>query len=384
LRPNLAQSDAPKPGVIPLRPLPPTDASGSDAAARTASLLRAAVEEVRAAVERSGADDSARAEALVLLDVIASAIQEAARGGPLPQGGPAACALGRELLEDVRAAVLRSWRSAPPGPGAADVLALLESVERAREAIAAERWEDFRNRLAGPDGLDLVVGVAHDLRSPLTSILFLAETLGHGRSGTVNELQQRQLRLIYSAALGLNSLASDVIELARGGERLIETEPEPFSLSEMIESLHAMVRPIAEEKGLEIRHRLPPSDRRLGRPLMLSRVLLNLTTNALKFTDSGYVEIVGKAKGRVGVEFSVNDTGHGISQEALAELYEPFQSRRPRRVRKSQHHFSGTGLGLAMCRRLVEAMGSVLECESEEGKGTRFHFTVQLPIESRL
>ncbi len=271
-----------------------------------------------------------------------------------------------------------------PAPDPVHVVALLEAIYTVGRAVQPEEWEEFRNRLAGPDGLDLVVGVAHDLRSPLTSILFLAETLGRGRSGAINELQQRQLRLIYSAALGLNSLASDVIELARGGDRLIETDPEPFSLAELLESIHDMVRPIAEEKGLEFRYNLPHSDRRVGRPLALSRVLLNLVTNSLKFTDQGHVEIQCVARGVSGIEFSVADTGHGIGADALADLYQPFHKRAARRSGKSHHHFSGTGLGLAMCRRLVEAMGSELKCESRVGEGTRFYFEVVLPIEKHL
>jgi signal transduction histidine kinase len=381
LRSNLAH-------VHPLRPAPGpppgTEPAGAEATERPWGLLRAAVDAVRAGLEREREAGSERSDAVPLLELVAAAVRDAVRGEHPPQGGPAASPLGRELLARLHSELLRAWRdaAAPAAPG--DVLALLEAVERSRVALAPEAWEGFRNQLAGPDGLDLVVGVAHDLRSPLTSILFLAETLGRGRSGAVNELQQRQLRLIYSAALGLNSLASDVIELARGGERLLETDPEPFSLAELLESLHDLVRPIAEEKGLEFRYKLPHSDRRIGRPMVLSRVLLNLTTNALKFTDQGKVEILTSARGLSAVEFSVVDTGHGISAEALADLYQPFQQRRASRAQKGQHHFSGTGLGLAMCRRLVEAMGSELKCETKPGAGTRFHFKVDLPVAKHL
>ena len=383
MRTNLAHVQPLRPAAHPLRT--PAENAAADAMERPCALLRAAVEKVRAELEREGGDELDRADALPLLEIISASVQDAVRGGVLPRGGSAASVLGRELLELVRADVMRAWRALDPPPPPVDVLAVLEAVERTREAIAPEPWQEFRNRLSGPDGLDLVVGVAHDLRSPLTSVLFLAETLGRGRSGEVNELQQRQLRLIYSAALGLNCLASDVIELARGGDRLIETDPEPFSLAEVLESIHNMVRPIAEEKRLEVRYNIPHSDRRVGRPLALSRVLLNLTTNALKFTDKGYVEISTKAKGIAGVEFSVVDTGHGISEEALADLYQPFQHRRARRgQKKGQHHFSGTGLGLAMCRRLVEAMGSELKCETSPKTGTRFYFEVELPVATRL
>jgi signal transduction histidine kinase len=369
---RLTHSSQAHPGTIPLRP--PAQAPSA--------VLRAAALAVRAEWEADSDADS-RAEAVQVLDWLVAATEQAIRGHGPERGSLAAVALGRRILESLRTEVLRAWRAVDPAPEPADVLALFEALERVREAIEVEDAEDFRSRLSGPDGLDLVVEVAHDLRSPLTSILFLADTLGRGQSGELTDLQARQLRLIYSAALGLSSLASDVIELARGGDRLVETEPEPFSIAELLESLQRMVRPIAEEKGLQIRYTIPTSERREGRPMALSRVLLNLTTNALKFTDEGFVSITGRAKGLTGVEFSVRDTGRGISKEALANLYHPFQHARARHGRSS-YHFSGTGLGLAMCRKLVAAMGSELKCESRPDWGTRFHFEVDLPIASRL
>jgi len=183
--------------------------------------------------------------------------------------------------------------------------------------------------------------------------------------------------LIYAAALGLASLASDVMELASGSDLLVDAEHTPFSVGEVFESVGDMVRPIAEEKGLAVRLECPPSDYRLGRPLALSRVLLNLTTNALKFTDEGYVAITARATGLKAMEFSVRDTGRGIPDGAVADLFQPF--RRNGGNGRSRHHFSSTGLGLVMCRRLVEPMGARLQYESRPGWGTRFYFEVELP-----
>src|SRR5437867_11234162 len=90
--------------------------------------------------------------------------------------------------------------------------------------------QDLAACLAGPNGLDLVVELAHDLRSPLTSILFLTEALQQGQGGTVTPEQSRQLGLVYSAALSLCATASDVLELARGGNRLVDRSPAPFSV----------------------------------------------------------------------------------------------------------------------------------------------------------
>jgi signal transduction histidine kinase len=236
--------------------------------------------------------------------------------------------------------------------------------------------QHFADRLSGPDGLELVVEVAHDLRSPLTSILFLAETLQRGRSGNINAVQERQLGLIYSAAFGLSSLASDVIELARGGDRLVDLDPIPFSISDILESVRDIVQPIAEEKGLTVRLEAPESDFRVGHPVALSRVLLNLTTNALKFTSEGFVEVSGKQLDDTRVEFSVRDTGRGIPSQAMLTLFEPFR----RRQKQGEYAFSGAGLGLSICRKLVEAMRSNLRVETAPDFGTRFYFELALPL----
>ncbi len=219
--------------------------------------------------------------------------------------------------------------------------------------------------------------VAHDLRSPLTSILVLAETLQRGQSGDVNEVQRRQLGLIYTAALGLSSVASDIIEFTQGGEQLVEQEPVPFSVTAMLESVRDIVRPIAEEKHLTVRLLAPTNDERLGHPVALSRILLNLTTNALKFTDEGYVEIVAQEfPAATRLEFAVRDSGRGIPPDKVTTLFQPLRKESGRRGQL----FSQTGLGLTICRRLAAAMKSELKVESRIGWGTRFYFTLDLPM----
>ena len=102
-------------------------------------------------------------------------------------------------------------------------------------------------------------------------------------------------------------------------------------------------------------------------------MLLNLTTNALKFTEEGFVEIAARDKDLTRVEFSVYDTGRGIDPKAQVTLFLPFR----RSVEGEGHRFSGTGLGLALCRRLVEVMGSTLQVETRAGWGTRFSFDLE-------
>lgn len=322
-------------------------------------------------------------EAREVLQWLVTAVNVVRDGGAVPANGPAATVLGRHLLTLLRTETLRAWSQGGEPPEMRHALATMNAIEVVGTAIEPDWAQYFGSRLSGPDGLDLVVEVAHDLRSPLTSVLFLAETLQRGQSGEVNDVQRRQLGLIYAAALGLSSMASDVIELARGGDQLVEKDPSAFSVTAILEAVRDMVRLIAEEKGLTLRLLPPASDHRMGRSLALSRVLLNLTTNALKFTDEGYVEIAADAKGLSVIEFAVRDTGHGISPDALANLYQPFRRTRGR-ARRSGYYFSGTGLGLAMCRKLVQAMGSELKLETRPDWGTRFFFELNLPPSSHL
>jgi signal transduction histidine kinase len=124
----------------------------------------------------------------------------------------------------------------------------------------------------------------------------------------------------------------------------------------------------------------PNSDFRIGHPVALSRVLLNLTTNALKFTDEGTVEVSARQTTRTGLEFAVQDTGRGIPPQAMKTLFLPFR----RRVKSGDYKFSGAGLGLSICRKLVEAMGAELKVDTSPELGTRFYFELDLPQAAQL
>ena len=258
-------------------------------------------------------------------------------------------------------------------------------VARARPVPARdpEPSDDLAASLAGPNGLELVVELAHDLRSPLTSILFLAEALQQGEGGPVTPEQNRQLGLIYSAAFSLCATASDVLELARGSNRLVDHAPAPFSVAETFNSVRSMVLPIAEEKGLAVRLVHPVPERRIGHARAVSRTLLNLATNAVKFTDKGFVELTARPVGAKRLEFSVRDTGPGFDPAyfaALSQSVQPAAGNGNGRSAKHQH-FSGSGLGLAICTKLVRAMGSELQVESRPNWGSRFFFEIDCPSE---
>jgi signal transduction histidine kinase len=239
---------------------------------------------------------------------------------------------------------------------------------------------DLASCLAGPNGADLVAELAHDLRSPLTSILLLAEALQNEQGGSVTDAQRRGLGLIYTAALSLWSTASDVVEFARCGSHLVHSDPGPCSVFDMFASVRNMILPIAQEKGLEVRLVYPVPERRVGHARALSRVFLNLATNAVNYADAGFVEIAARPIGPARLEFSVRDTGPGIDPTTLKTLYQPF----PRQQSAVRHHFSSAGLGLAICRKLVKTMGSELRLETRPGWGTRFFFELDLPPAAAL
>jgi signal transduction histidine kinase len=281
--------------------------------------------------------------------------------------------LSQHLLDLIEAELITLWNS---GESASHhVLPAIAALRDVRAAIE-HRFQQLPGApLLGADGLEFLIEFAHDLRSPLNAVLFLAENLQQGRSGEVNGLQRRQLGLIYSAAHALSSVASNALGLARERDYLEEREPTPFSITEMFESIRDIVRPMAEEKGLAIQLISPPVDLRLGHPLELNRTLLNLATNGLKFTHQGSVSIQAEDLGGTQVAFAVRDTGGGINPEARENLFQPFR----RSSGEQRCTFSSTGLGLAIARRLVAAMGGRLAFDTSPTEGTRFHFTLDLP-----
>ncbi|HZF66977.1 MAG TPA: HAMP domain-containing sensor histidine kinase [Gemmatirosa sp.] len=283
-----------------------------------------------------------------------------------------------ELLGAIRRRLVA--QSLAPSDGAAanpeDVLHLLGAIDRLEEAARADVARSTVDELSGARALELLVEVAHDMRSPLGSILFLVERL-RGRPAITGDPQaQRALGLVYGAAFGLSSMVGDVMELARGGDRLAGGEPEPFSLATMAEDVAAIVAPIAEEKRLHFVLHPVSGGSRLGHPAAVQRVVLNLVTNALKFTPEGEVSLRIVSEGVARVGFEIRDTGPGIPARVQAQLFRAF---RPR-VGGDGTAFSSAGLGLAICRKLIARMGGELLVDSAEGRGTRFAFSLELPV----
>lgn len=369
----------------------PTNATTSPAATRderaagsaSEDALTRAVRRVRDSAERF---DPVRAEEFRrATDAIAGAIRDVASGGEPCAPSLGRNAPGRRILEAIRKELVGTFAlqvdaSSEDAPDADELVTLLRAMESVQDALDGDAAQRFVSRLSGPDALQLLVEVAHDMRSPLNAILFLAEQIRRSRRETLGPIHERQVGLVYNAAFGLSSMVSDVIELAHAGDRLVAGPPLPFSLSTVLDGVEAIVRPLAEEKSLDIQLGLPDADLRLGHSVAVSRVLLNLTTNALKFTEQGSVSITCTSKSRTLVEFAVEDTGRGIPPAVLATLFDAFR----------QHHvggefvFSSAGLGLSICQRLLRAMGSEMVVDTKLGVGTRFSFELDLPVAPRI
>lgn len=311
---------------------------------------------------------------------IADAVRRVAVGGPVSLAAFPAFVPARRILERLRRAFLEHAEAPDVRDHASDVVAILRALERVQDELDLDAAHRFSSRLTGQDAQQLVVEMAHDMRSPLGSILILAERLRAGAGGDLSPMQTRQLGLVYSAAFGLSSLAGDVIELARGGTTLVDTEPMAFSVSDVLQSIMDILRPMAEEKRLDMTATGPSADARIGHPSALNRVLLNLATNAIKFTNTGSVAVGTRELDRARIEFSVQDTGRGIPDHVLGSLFEAFRQRQT----PGDYAFSSAGLGLSICQKLVRAMGGELQVDTELEKGTRFYFTLELPQAASL
>lgn len=281
-----------------------------------------------------------------------------------------------QVLECVRRRFVDEVHSekAADAQQAIHILSALGRVQAMLDVNAPGHMPDL---LAGRDAAGLLIEIAHDMRSPLAAILFLLDMLRTERSGPVSTLQQQQLRLIYGASLGVMQLACDLIDSVRGAAHLIgERTTIEFSIAETFWSVKEIVLPMAEEKGVSVELNLPPDDSRIGLSAVLSRILLNLTSNAIKFSPGGVVTLGAKQVSRTVVEFSVQDSGREIPAQVMEHLFRPFRKSDQRRART----FSSAGLGLSICHKLTLALGSELRVTTTATKGTRFHFLLDLPL----
>ena len=283
--------------------------------------------------------------------------------------------VAQEYVDRLRSHLVRELSACEVLDGR-DVVRVLGLLEQLSDAWKQTDRGKFMARLTGSESASAVVAIAHDIRSPLSSILILVESLRRGRGAVSNPIQERQLGLIYGATQGLTTLASDLIDAARG-EELVEGDARAFSLVEIMHSVGAIVQPIAEEKGLQLNITNPETDARIGHAAALHRVLLNLTSNALRYTDTGSVTLGCRDTTGENVEFWIQDTGRGLPPKVQETLFDAF---RPEQVAL---RFSSAGLGLATVRALLSAMSSALRVDTSPERGTRLSFELELPPSPR-
>lgn len=209
--------------------------------------------------------------------------------------------------------------------------------------------------------------MSHEIRTPLHGLLGAAELLAE--ASDLNANQRDMVDSLERSGRLLLSVVSDILDYSRleGGDLRLESIA--FAPETCLDHVLELYASVAQEKGLDLRGQLDPATPELwtGDPLRLQQILLNLVSNALKFTPQGEVVVeVGLAGG--GLRFAVKDTGIGISREAQDNLFKPFEQLDSSTTRR----YGGSGLGLAISQKLAGLMGSEIKVESEPGQGSRF------------
>jgi PAS domain S-box-containing protein len=246
------------------------------------------------------------------------------------------------------------------------------------------QWElDSRRREAEEASVRktrFLAAVSHDIRTPANAISLLAELIRRTASnpamaGEVPDLAQE----LHGSAISLVGLLSDVLDIARFDSDKVDLHESEFSLSALLLDEQKQLLPLARQKGLslEFNSSTDALNIRTDR-IKLARVLGNLVGNAIKFTEVGGVKVDAHLNGAGTVQIIVSDTGVGIPAEFLTHIFDEFfQLRNPERDRAK-----GSGLGLTICKRLVDAMGGAIDVQSTVGQGTQF--TVTLPAYATL
>ena len=220
--------------------------------------------------------------------------------------------------------------------------------------------------------------MSHEIRTPMNGVLSMVQVL---QTTHLDEQQRSYLKAVERSSKMLLTLLDDLLDLSRIESGNLEISSKEFKIWDCLEDVLTQVEPLFEDKpvgfSLDVSNELP--DYLVGDEVRIKQVIINLISNAAKFTNEGEVKVTvsGKETGinNYHVKIEVSDTGVGIPKDKLAGIFEPFQQLSPDRIANK-----GVGLGLPICKKIIEAMDGELNVSSEQGKGSVFSIDVTLPL----